>query len=98
MEIALCGHHETAESLNRGNFIELLLLFSRYDRRVQEQLQKGPRNALYTSHDIQNTIIHIMSQIVRQKISNDVHRAGYYSILVDETKDISKKEQMSIAI
>ena len=53
---------------------------------------------LFPPHDIQNTIIHIMSQIVRQKISNDVHRAGYYSILVDETKDISKKEQMSIAI
>ena len=98
MEIALRGHCETAESLNRGNFFEILLLLSRYDSTVQDRLQKGPRNALYTSHDIQNTIIHIMSQIVHQKISNDVHRAGYYSILVDETKDISKKEQMSIAI
>ena len=61
MEIALRGHRETAESLNRGNFFEILLLLSRYDSTVQDRLQKGPRNALYTSHDIQNTIIHIMS-------------------------------------
>uniref|UniRef100_A0A1X7UEJ2 DUF4371 domain-containing protein n=1 Tax=Amphimedon queenslandica TaxID=400682 RepID=A0A1X7UEJ2_AMPQE len=98
MEIALRGHREAVDSLNRGNFIEILLLLSRYDHVIQDRLQKGPRNALYTSHDIQNTIIHIMGQIVRQKISNDIQRAGYYSLLVDETKDISKKEQMSFVI
>ena len=73
IEIALRVHRETAESLNRGNFIEILLFLSCYVSIVQDRLHKGPRNALYTSHDIQNTIIHIMSQIVCQKISNDVH-------------------------
>ena len=46
MEIALRGHRETAESLNRGNFIEILLLLSRYDSTVHDRLYKGPRNAL----------------------------------------------------
>ena len=39
-----------------------------------------------------------MATIVRNKICDCVQRAGYYSILVDETKDISKNEQMSISI
>lgn len=96
-DITLRGHRETAESLNRGNFIEMSLL-SRYDPIVADKLHRGPRNALYTSHNIQNTIINIMGSIVRKRICTSFHRAGYYSLLVDETKDLSKDEQMSICI
>ena len=34
--------------------------------------------------------------MVLQAISNEVQKAGIYSLLVDETKDISRKEQLSI--
>ena len=47
---------------------------------------------------VQNEIINIMANIVRQQISTLIQKAGYYSILADETKDASKQEQLSIAI
>lgn len=64
-DIAIRGHRETADSTNRGNFLTLL---SRYDPVVGDRLNRGPANALYTSHNIQNTIINIMASIVRQYI------------------------------
>ena len=39
-----------------------------------------------------------MATLVRKQICSSVHKAGFYSILADETKDLSKNEQMSIVI
>ena len=97
-DIALRGHRETADSLNRGNFLEILSLLSKYDPIVADRLCRGPQNALYTSHNIQNAIINIMGSIVRQHISTSVQKAEYFSLLVDKTKDLSKNEQMSICL
>ena len=97
-DIALRGHRESVESLNRGNFFEFLSLLSRYDPIVSDRLNRGPGNALYTSHRIQNTIINIKGNIVRQVICSSVQKAEYYSLLVDESKDVSKNEQMSICL
>ncbi|XP_011410063.1 PREDICTED: zinc finger MYM-type protein 1-like [Amphimedon queenslandica] len=94
----LRGHRENADSTNRGNFLEILSLLSKYDDIVRVRLEKGPRNAINTSHSIQNTIINRMATIVRNKICDCIQQAGYFSILVDETKNISKNEQMSISI
>ena len=77
--------------------MEILALLSRYDSIIDDRLHKGSRNSLFTSHGIQNTIIN-MRTIVREQICASVQKAGYFTILVDETKDLSKNEQMSISI
>ena len=46
--IVIRGHRETDESMNRGNFLEILELLSRYDSIVDDRLRKGPRNSLFT--------------------------------------------------
>lgn len=94
-ELSFRGHDESSKSLNKGNFKELLSLVASHDPIVAEKLQQGPRNALYTSPKIQNTIINIMANVVSQQICTAVQHAGY---LADETKDTSKQEQMSIVI
>jgi hypothetical protein len=66
-DIALRGHRETPDSINKGNFLEILSLLSRYNSVVEERIQRGPKNGLYTSHDFQNTIINVMAGIVRKK-------------------------------
>lgn len=58
----------------------------------------GPRNAKYTSHMIQNNILGIMASLVRKQICLSVQKARFYSLMVDETKDLSKQEQMSIVV
>ena len=39
-----------------------------------------------------------MAEIVRNKITTSVKNAGIYSIMADETRDYSKKEQLSIVV
>ncbi len=53
---------------------------------------------MYTSPLIQNTMLSIMAENVQREICESVKKACYYSILADETKDISRKKQLSIVV
>ena len=99
-DIALRGHDESGNSKNPGNFKAILHLIANHDDQFQQSYRNAPiaRNALYTSPDIQNQLALIMSNMVREVICAQVRDAVYFSLLVDETKDISKKEQMSIVL
>ena len=97
-EIALRGHKESQTSLNRGNFLEILELVANHDPIIRRRLTDGPRNATYISADIQNELLNVMSSIVQNQICADVKKSGLYSILADETKDCSKREQMAIVL
>ncbi|XP_011406062.1 PREDICTED: zinc finger MYM-type protein 1-like [Amphimedon queenslandica] len=39
-----------------------------------------------------------MATLVREQICTSVQKAGYFTLLVDETKDLSKNEQMSFSV
>lgn len=96
-KIAQRGHREGPSSMNRGNFLATLHLISEYDKIVEAKLS-GPRNAKYTHPAIQNEILHIMADTVRDAIRSDIEPAGFFSLQVDETKDISKKEIVSFVV
>ena len=96
-EIALRGHREV-NSTHKGNFLKILDLVGKHDEVVASRLRDGPKNATYTSHDIQNELLHILAKNVRQVICMEVKNAGYYSIIVDESRDHAKREQMSFAV
>ena len=55
----------------------------------------GPRNATYTSAGIQNSILKILGDIVRNIVCNGVIEAGMFSLLVDETKDLRRNKCLS---
>ena len=97
-DMALRGHREDDISFNRGNFREWLDVVANHDDVIKNKLQSGPHNAIYTSPDIQNTVINIMGDIVRSSICLAVQQSEMFSLLVDETRDISKVEQMSIVL
>ena len=97
-EIAFCGHDESDTSLNKGNFKEILSHVASHDPVVEERLSHGPQNAKYTSPTIQNNILSIITTLVRRRICASTQKSGFYSIMVDETKDLSKQEQLSIAV
>ena len=79
--------------------MEILGLVARYDQVVLDKMTSGPRNANYTSPEIQNDILQVMGGgIVREKICTAVKKAGAYSVLADETKDCSKQEQFAILL
>ena len=48
----------------------------------------------YTSHDIQNEILSIMAQTILRGIVKQIQSLIYFSLMVDETTDVSKREQV----
>ncbi|XP_075503993.1 uncharacterized protein LOC142541327 [Primulina tabacum] len=59
--------------------------------------EKAPKNAKYTSRYIQKEILHILAERVRKKIREEVG-SSKLCLLIDEAKDISDKEQMTIVL
>ena len=92
------GHREGRDSSNRGNFLELPQLVGKHDVVIQRRLDSGPRNATYTSLEVQNLLLHLMASTIQQQICLAAKKASMYSILADETKDNSKDEQLAIVI
>ena len=101
--IALRGHRESMEerqdpSTNPGNFRSLVTLLSRHSDVVRKQLHERPRNASWLGNHIQNELVQIMAEMVLSNITAEVKEACYFTIIADETKDISKREQLSIVL
>ena len=78
-EIALRGHREV-HSKNRGNFLELLDLASNHDSVMKTKLHDWPKNAVYTSHGIQDELLHILAKSVRHIICQCVKVAGFIEL------------------
>ena len=91
-------HRESDKSQRRGNFLELLSLIAQHDPVIKARIEDLPNNAKYTSPDIQNSLINIMASGVQEIIYNNICAAGFYLLLADETKDISKREQLAIVL
>ncbi|KAK5824990.1 hypothetical protein PVK06_019792 [Gossypium arboreum] len=95
-EPGLC-HDESSGSKNCGNFLELLSLLASYDEKVEDVLKSAPQNASYTSSTIQKEILHIYASRVRNVIREEIGDRKF-SIIMDEERDESKKEQMAIIL
>ena len=85
-------------SINPGNFKVLVSLLSKHDDVVRKRLTEGPRNATFLGHALQNELLAVMAGKVMEKIQAEVCEAHYYTIMADETRDISKKEQLSVLV
>ncbi|XP_059663515.1 uncharacterized protein LOC132309200 [Cornus florida] len=95
---AFRGHDESLQSSNRGNFIEMVKAVASYNDAVARiVLENAPKNAKYTSPQIQKESLHILSRKVRSKIHEDIDDAKF-CILIDEARDESKREQMAIIL
>ncbi|GLV34065.1 hypothetical protein CBL_05085 [Carabus blaptoides fortunei] len=101
-------------STDHGNFLELVVLPSKYDMNLKDHLkdcienskklhesQKGKgRGSLLTflSKSTVNKIIQAIGQLITRNISMEVQEAGMFSLQVDTTQDISCKDQCSIIV
>ena len=62
---------------------------------LYSQLQK---HAQWISPVIQNELLQIIADLICERITNDVRASGWYGIILDETSDISKTEQVSLRL
>ena len=85
-------------SFNVENFQSLLLLQARHDNVVRERMLCGSKKASWLGHDLQNNLISTMAEWVLKTIISEVKTACYYTLILDETKDVSKQKQLSLVL
>ena len=72
-------------------------IIPKHDPIIQEYIDKRPKQiATYLSPDIQNSTLKIIGKMIRDR--TEVHLSGFFSLMDDETKDVSKQEQLSIVV
>ena len=64
---------------------------------INEVLQKALKNCKLTHHEIQKDIVNAVARETSKVIIKDLDN-GLFSILVDESCDISVKEQMALVL
>ncbi|XP_020967615.1 zinc finger MYM-type protein 1-like [Arachis ipaensis] len=95
---AFRGDDESPGSLNRGNFIELIKLLASCNQNVNNVvLENAPGNAQYISPGVQKVILHIFARKVRATIREEIGDSKF-CIIIDEARDESKREQMSVVL
>ena len=95
--LAFHDHDESQGSSDKGNFLELLQFLGDHNESINEVLQKAPKNCKLTNSDIQKDIVNAIARETSKSIIKDLDN-GFFSILVDESRDISMKEKMSLIL
>ncbi|KAM3398682.1 hypothetical protein P3S68_002198 [Capsicum galapagoense] len=97
-ELPFRGHEESESSSNQGYFLGLLRWHGDNHPDVGKViLEKAPQNDTLTCPMIQKDIVNACAKETLKVIIADLN-GDYFGILVDESKDISHKEQMALVL
>ena len=86
---AIRGHKE-----EEGNLYQVLKCRGEDVPGLEAWLKKGD----YRSHDIVNELVELMYMQLLRKLLAEVRAAEWYSIIADETRDLSGAEQFAISL
>ena len=79
-----------------SNFTQLLKLRGEDDPRVFDWIKKKTDKC--TSGEMQNDIIQVMALEILRKVAASIRDAPFYTIMADETRDMSNREQVVLCI
>ena len=92
------GHNEYKNSSNQGNFLELIRFLADHNEAIKDVVSKNaPENLKVTSPKIQKDIVTATSIETCNAILNCLGDA-LFSVLIDESRDMSTKEKMDIVL
>jgi len=112
-ELAFRGDNEQAEaasdaspvgidkySTGDGLFLKLFEYTMQKDEKLKNIAMSVPRNAKYTSPEIQNEIISTLACMVQDKVVENLKKSdiGVFCLKCDETRDASNVEDMSVCL
>ncbi|XP_023641912.1 zinc finger MYM-type protein 1 [Capsella rubella] len=90
------GHDESEESANRGNFLELVKYTGEQNDAISKViLNNAPKNNQMIAPKIQKEIVNCFAEEVVKSVIEEIDH-GVFGLLVDESADISHKEQMAV--
>ena len=72
------GHHESDDSKNRGNYIEVLELLRKYDQTLDEHLSSSNSQFKGRSKDIQNDLIKCVHDVVVDVIDAEINESPFF--------------------
>lgn len=99
--LAFRGTNDKIFQENNGNFLKLVEHISRFDAVLSEHLRRitsKETHVHYLSKEIQNEFIDVLARKVNEFILSELHKATYYSIILDCTPDVSHQEQMTLVV
>ncbi len=101
-------------TIDHGNFLELILLLGKYDvclkehlddcieksRKLRQSSGTSGRGSLITllSKTTVNSVIDTIGHLIQECISKDVQKAGMFSVQLDTTQDITSQDQCSVIL
>ncbi|XP_061339161.1 uncharacterized protein LOC133285878 [Gastrolobium bilobum] len=92
------GHDESESSNQLGLFLETLKFYTKPNKEMSHVvLQNAPDNHKLTSPKIQKDLAQACADLTIKAIISDLGN-DYFSLLVDEARDIAIKEQMAIVL
>ena len=96
-ELAFRGNNESENSINRGNYVELIYAFAENDGRLAHHLETS---TVFSglSNRIQNDLIEAAAEVILTDIRNEIQEAPFIAVEVDETTDVTKKAQISVVL
>jgi hypothetical protein len=92
------GHDESKKSLNQGNFREFRTFAADQNPNLRKAInKKNYDNNLLIAPEIQRDIVHCFAKEVLQSILEEIGD-DVFCLLVDESRDVSWKEQMAVVL
>lgn len=95
-ELPFRGDWNEEENEENGHFRNLF----KYTLERNEELQQCQKimaaNALYTSAQIQNEIIHVAAEILRESIAAEMNKSSFLTLMADGMRDRNGNEILSI--
>jgi hypothetical protein len=91
------GHDESSTSLNRGNFREMIDWYKDKNENVRNAFDRGGLNCQMLSPEIQKDIARCCAEEITEVIMGEIGERQF-SVLIDESRDISVKEQMAVML
>ncbi|GKE36709.1 zinc finger MYM-type protein 1-like protein [Tanacetum coccineum] len=90
------GRDESVSSLNRGMYLEALHFLRDHNEEIRAvTLENAPKNCILTSPKIQKDIVECFAKEIVNNICLEIGD-DVFSLLVDESSDVVKKEQMAV--
>ena len=89
------GSTEELSKDNKGNFLSIIQLLAKYDTVVGKLLQLPKSSPKYLGPMTQNELISVLVEEVLRDIKSELHRAPFFTIILDTTQDVSKKDQLN---
>ncbi|XP_039119211.1 zinc finger MYM-type protein 1-like [Dioscorea cayenensis subsp. rotundata] len=92
------GNDESSNSLNKGNFLELLEWYNLRNEEVWKTInQNAPGNNQLTSLKIQKDLTNACATEITRVIVDDIGDK-FFSLMIDEAQDASIKQQMGVVL